>query len=61
MLRKNEKEANIIVAKVMRITFIIFTLVYFLNIIGVFVIDKTIMAILFFFELPFSLTGTPLE
>ena len=31
MLRKNEKEANLIVAKVMRITFVIFTLVYFLN------------------------------
>ena len=47
MLRKNEKEANIIVAKVMRITFIIFTLVYFLNVIGVFVIDKTIMTVAF--------------
>lgn len=32
MLRKNEKEANIIVAKLMRITFIIFTLVYILNV-----------------------------
>ena len=47
MLRKNEKEANIIVAKVMRITFIIFTLVYFLNVIGVFIIDKTIMTVAF--------------
>ena len=28
MLRRNEKEANIIVAKVMRITFVIFTIVY---------------------------------
>lgn len=36
MLRKNEKEANLIVAKVMRITFVIFTLVYFLNVIDVF-------------------------
>ena len=43
MLRQNEKEANMIVAKVMRITFVIFTLVYMLNVIGVFVIDKTIM------------------
>ena len=28
MLRRNEKEANIIVAKVMRITFVIFTIIY---------------------------------
>ena len=28
MLRRNEKEADSIVAKVMRITFVIFTLVY---------------------------------
>ena len=47
MLRKNEKEANIIVAKVMRITFVIFTLVYILNVIGIFVVDKTIMAFAF--------------
>lgn len=47
MLRKNEKEANIIVAKLMRITFIIFTLVYILNVIGVFVVDDTIMTIAF--------------
>lgn len=45
MLRQNEKEANIIVAKVMRITFIIFTLVYILNVAGVFIIDKTIMTL----------------
>lgn len=45
MLRRNEKEANIIVAKVMRITFIIFTLVYILNVIGVFIVDKAIMTL----------------
>lgn len=45
MLRQNEKEANSIVAKVMRITFVIFTLVYILNVIGVFIIDKTIMTL----------------
>lgn len=45
MLRQNEKEANSIVAKVMRITFIIFTLVYILNVIGVFVVDKGIMTL----------------
>ena len=47
MLRKNEREANLIVAKVMRITFIIFTLVYVLNVVGVFIIDKTIMTLAF--------------
>ena len=45
LLKKNEKEANLIVAKVMRITFIIFTVVYLLNVIGVFIVDKTIMTI----------------
>ncbi len=45
VLGQNEKQANIIVAKVMRITFIIFTLVYLLNVIGVFVVEKTIMTI----------------
>ena len=46
-LRRNEIEANYIVAKVMRITFVIFVLVYILNVIGVFVIDKTIMTLAF--------------
>jgi len=45
LLMKNEKEANLLVAKVMRITFIIFTLIYILNVIGIFVVDKTIMTI----------------
>lgn len=45
MLLENEKQANKVVAKVMRITFIIFTLVYLLNVIGVFVIDSGIMTI----------------
>lgn len=45
MLRQNEKEANMIVAKVMRITFVIFSLVFILNVVGVFVIDKTIMTL----------------
>ena len=45
MLRQNEKEANMIVAKVMRITFVIFTLVFILNVVGVFIIDKTIMTL----------------
>lgn len=47
LLKKNEKEANLIVAKVMRVTFLIFTLIYILNVIGVFIVDKTIMTIAF--------------
>lgn len=43
LVERNEKEANRLVAKVMRITFVIFTLVYLLNVIGLFVVDKTIM------------------
>lgn len=42
-LLKNEKEANKLVAKVMRITFVIFTLVFVLNIMGIFVVDQTVM------------------
>lgn len=45
LLMQNEKEANILVAKVMRITFLIFTLIYILNVIGIFIVDKTIMTI----------------
>lgn len=45
ILQENEKQANRIVAKVMRITFLIFSIVYLLNILGIFVIDMTIMTI----------------
>lgn len=45
LLKNNEKEANLLVAKVMRITFIIFTLVYLLNAFEVFVVDKKVMTI----------------
>ncbi len=45
VLRENEKQANKVVAKVMRITFLIFTLVYILNIMDIFVIDMDIMTI----------------
>lgn len=45
LLQTNEREANLITAKVMRVTFIIFTLIYLLNIFGVFVIDTTVMTI----------------
>ena len=45
VLVQNEKQANRAVAKVMRITFVMFTLVYLLNVIGIFVVDKGIMTI----------------
>lgn len=43
LLKKNEEEANVIVAKVMRITFVIFSLIFLLNIVGVFVVKQSIM------------------
>ena len=45
MLRENERQANKIVAKVMRITFFIFTLVYVLNVIRVFKVEHGIMTV----------------
>lgn len=43
VLVQNEKQANKAVAKVMRITFIIFTLVYILNVLGIFIVDMKVM------------------
>lgn len=43
LLMENEKQANKVVAKVMRITFIIFTLVYILDIVGIFTVDFVVM------------------
>lgn len=45
ILIENEKDANFVVARVMRITFIFFSIAFLLNLIGVFIIDKTIMLI----------------
>ncbi len=45
LLMQNEKEANLLVAKVMRITFLIFSVIYLMNVIGIFVVDQTIMTI----------------
>lgn len=45
VLVQNEKQANRAVAKVMRITFLIFTLVYLLNVFGIFVVDMGIMTL----------------
>ena len=47
VLAENEKQANKIVAKVMRVTFLIFALVYILNVIGIFVVDMGIMTFAF--------------
>lgn len=43
VLIQNEKQANIAVAKVMRITFLLYTLIYLLNVFGIFVVDMGIM------------------
>lgn len=45
ILLENEKTANKLVAKVMRITMVIFTLIYILNLMGIFTIDAKIMTI----------------
>ena len=45
VLIQNEKQANRAVAKVMRITFLIFTLVYLLNVFGIFVINMGTMTL----------------
>lgn len=42
-LMENEKQANKLVAKVMRITFLIFTLIFILNIVKIFKVDQTVM------------------
>ena len=43
LLRGNEKEANRIVARVMLVTFIIFTFIYLLNVVGIFIIEPWVM------------------
>ena len=43
ILIENEKQANFVVAKVMRITFLIFTFIYLLDLVGAFVVNLTIM------------------
>lgn len=45
IIKKNEEDANKSVAKVMLITIAVFTVVYVLNLFGIFVIDKTAMTI----------------
>lgn len=45
VLVENEKQANKSVAKVMRITFLIFSVVFLLNVLGIFVVDMKTMTI----------------
>lgn len=45
VLIQNEKQANRAVAIVMRITFLIFTLVFLMNVVGIFVVDMKIMTL----------------
>ena len=47
VLQMNEQQANKVVAKVMRITFFIFVLVFGLNVAGIFIVDQTIMTVAF--------------
>ena len=47
VLQTNEQQANKVVAKVMRITFLIFVLVYGLNVAGIFVVEQAIMNVAF--------------
>lgn len=48
ILNENEKQANKIVAKVMGSTFLIFSLIYLLNVLGIFVIRASIMNTAYF-------------
>ena len=45
VLVENEKHANKSAAKVMRITFLIFSVVFLLNVLGIFVVDMKTMTI----------------
>lgn len=45
LLKENERQANALTAKVMRITFFVFTLVYILDIVGIFVTEIKVMTI----------------
>lgn len=48
IIKKNEQEANRVVAKTMLITFGVFTFIYILNLVGVFVVDALLMNIAYF-------------
>lgn len=43
IIKRNEKDANIVVVKIFFITFLLFTVVFLLNVLGVFVIYQPAM------------------
>ncbi len=43
IIKRNEKDANIVVEKIFFITFLLFTVVFLLNVLGVFVIYQPAM------------------
>ena len=43
IIKRNEKDANIVVAKIFFITFLLFTVVFLLNVLGIFVIYQPAM------------------
>ncbi|MDE6593474.1 MAG: hypothetical protein K2K57_10495 [Oscillospiraceae bacterium] len=45
LLAENERSANMAAAKVMRISMIVLTVVFFLNVVGIFIVDMTLMII----------------
>lgn len=47
IIQRNEADANLIVAKVMRITFYLFSFVFLLNILNIFIIDQSDMNLAF--------------
>ena len=47
VLEQNEQQANRATAKVMRITFLMFSLVYIMNVVGIFVVDMKTMTIMY--------------
>ena len=56
--QKNEAEANLIAAKVMRVTLYVFFIIYLLNLTGIFVIEQKSMNITFFASAVFLFTPT---
>lgn len=47
LLKQNEEQANVVAARVMRITSLVFLVVYILNIVGIFKVEQVLMTITF--------------
>lgn len=58
MISRNEKDANIMTARVMTITFAIFTVIYILDLLNIFVIDRTVMTAAYLISAVFLLSPT---